>query len=885
MSKLLTSSPVKKIDEYLTKSSWRVFENANQTFSYPGLVGFVSSHQTAEYMLQNVIPPEAAKAHRDAYIHIHDLSGMCNYCLGLGMEEFLWKGIDDIDGPPKHFSSAMNQMSNLVFLISQQIAGAVAFNCVDVLLAPYIKKDELTYRQIKQIVQEFVFTVNVKGRVGFQCVDEKTEVLTPSGFKKYDELKVGDKIYTWKDGKLNIQYVKNMSVNHHKGKMHLYQGRDYTQLVTDNHRVLRKKYNSKEYELVESSKLIGNKSGVQLPIAFDGLCYKTTDGMTSDMRKLLVYVLTDGTIEPSGNRVKIYKSTTRYGNQELETILSNLGFSYSVRQNTTEFGSIVNIYDICAEDSRKITEILGNNKKSIPEIFLKMNQEEAKEFLSLWAKLDGDDSDKIKLQCDSMEIADMIQHIAVIAGFGSRIVERLIGNNKVPTIYVCLYKRKNKHVKQIQEVDYDGIVWCPSTDDGVVVYRKDGRVFISGNSPFLNFQLDVTVPNRLKGNHPMIAGEIMPFTYDDCVWEIESFNRALLEVMMESKRVLAFPVINIGITKEFNWENKLADTIFKSIAKIGQPTINNYVHGTYDPDSVRSLCCSLRLDMKEIMRQTGGQFGSADNSGSIGVINLNLPLYAYLSGGNRDIFYDYLEKYTRISFSALVEKRRFVEKMMSAGMYPTLKRFLDDFSHFFNTIGVIGMNEMCLNMGMRDISFQESYDFCNEVLQKLNDLIVEFQLENQNFYGPRKGLIANLELTPSEGSTHRLAKHMLQKYPDFITANGTGGAYFTRGCWLPNDKKYPLKEAAKHQEELQNRFSGGANFNFYIEEPIADYKAARSIVKKLIDYTTLPFISISPTISECPVCGRKESKTEWCTHELNEEQIKELGDKGIVVRV
>jgi ribonucleoside-triphosphate reductase len=561
---------VSLIDDYIAKSDWRVNENANMEFSYPGLVGYVSSHSTAEYMLRNIVPHEASQAHRDAFIHIHDLSGMCNYCLGLGLEEFLWMGIDDIDGPPRHFSSAMNQLANLIFLISQQIAGAVAFNTVDVLMAPYIKKDELTYKQIKQVLQEFVYTINVKGRIGYQ-------------------------------------------------------------------------------------------------------------------------------------------------------------------------------------------------------------------------------------------------------------------------------------------------------------------------TPFVNFQLDVTVPNRLNGNNPIIAGEMMDFTYNDLTWEIESFNRALLEVLMESKRVLAFPVINIGITKDFNWDNKLAETIFSAVGKIGQPTFNNYVHGCYDPDSVRSMCCSLRLDMSQIIKQTGGQFGAADNSGSIGVVTLNLPLYGYLSGGDKDILYFYIDKYMSIAFDALIEKRKFIERMMEIGMYPTLHRFVQDFRHFFNTIGIIGLNEMLLNMGRKGIEDKESIEFCLEVLDKINQNMVQFQLEHKDFYGEGHGLLANLELVPGEGCTTRFAKHIKTKYKDFITANGTEHTYLTRGCWLPADKKYALSDAAKHQEILQDKFSGGANFNWYIEEQINDWRSVRSIVKKLINNTSLPFISISPTIYTCPVCGKKESKTEWCEHDLSQEKINELKSRGVEV--
>jgi ribonucleoside-triphosphate reductase len=561
---------VKLIDQYIAQSDWRIKENANMNYSYAGMLGYVVSHATSEYALKKIFPSEAADAHKDCYIHIHDLSGLCNYCLGIDFEMFLMKGVTDDYGPPKHFDSALGQMANYVFLVSQQIAGAIAFNSVDILLAPYAKKDELTYKQIKQALQNYVCTVNIKGRIGYQ-------------------------------------------------------------------------------------------------------------------------------------------------------------------------------------------------------------------------------------------------------------------------------------------------------------------------SPFLNWQTDKTVPNRLKGRTPLIAGEEMDFTYDDCQWEIDAINRAVLEIIMEAPSVLAFPVLNVGITKEFNWDDKAAETIFTAMGRVGQPTINNYVNSDYDPDAVKSMCCSLRLDMSKIIKQTGGQFGAADNSGSLIVVTLNLSRYGYLSGGSEDILFGYLDLYSEIAFKAMVEKRKFVEERMKDGWYPAVKRFVDDFSHFFNTLGIIGMNEMLLNMGKGGIETDEGKRFSLQVLDYLNQKISDFQVEYKDFYGPNKGLLANLELVPGEGVTHRFARHDKERFPDIITANNTGDPYYTRGCWLPADQKYNVFFAAKHQEDLQDKFSGGANFQYYLEEPIHDWHSVRSLIKKLVYNTKLPFISLSPTIAVCPICGQLQDGRDYCEHKLSEEQIKDLKERGIEV--
>jgi ribonucleoside-triphosphate reductase len=224
--------------------------------------------------------------------------------------------------------------------------------------------------------------------------------------------------------------------------------------------------------------------------------------------------------------------------------------------------------------------------------------------------------------------------------------------------------------------------------------------------------------------------------------------------------------------------------------------------------------------------------------------------------------------------------------MLKRGMYPTVSRFIDDFSHFFVTVGAIGLNEMCMNFfgdPTKGIDTPEGKQLSIEVIQFMNKQLSKFQVAHKDFYGPNRPILANLELVPGEGCMHRFARHDKIAFPDIITANGTGGDYYTRGCWLPADKQYSLSFATKHQEELQDMFSGGANFQYYINEPIHDWRAVRSIVKKIVTNTSLPFVSISPTISVCPICGVLQNNQDYCEHELSKEQIAELKAKGVEV--
>jgi len=292
-------------------------------------------------------------------------------------------------------------------------------------------------------------SVNHLSRNSNECVTEDTEVLTPSGFKSYNELHVGDPIYTWKDGNMEIQPTQRVNVNEYDGIMHQYEGRDYNQVVTPNHNVLRKKYNSHLYELIPSSEIFNNEMSESMPVAFN-VTNEVDFNISDDMLKLCTIVLCDET----------------YGEYE------------------------VNDYSLDVENSKEISTLLDGKKTELPSWFTKLSQRQANIVIDTWKRFDGHcEDDKTKLQCDNHVIADQLQHLVVLAGYGSIINERIIGKNKTATIYVNIYQRKNKQATNKNIVHYKGKVWCPTTENGIVVYRKDGRIFISGNSPFTNISI------------------------------------------------------------------------------------------------------------------------------------------------------------------------------------------------------------------------------------------------------------------------------------------------------------------------------------------------------------------------------------------------------------
>lgn len=845
------------VEKYLANGDWKIKENANHIYCSADMAGYISGKVIKDYWLNSVFTKKIKDFHESGKIHLHDLSSrLAPYCSGFSTGEIIRKGLKGPKGrinsaPPKHMNSAMNQLTNFIGIISQEFCGAVALNNFSLYLAPFVYYDKLDYKQVKQNVQSFCYHMNQPNRWA-ECVTEDTEVLTPFGFKSYIDLKEKDDIYTWNNGKLNIQKVKKINIKKYNGEMHSYTSRDYIQTVTPNHRILRRKNNKEEFELIESSKIVDMKTPISLPIAM--LENNLGDiKLSNEQIELLVFILTEGCIDKKN--ITISKSIKRWGNERLKELFKILNIKYSVRCREINFSHLhdkdygtylVNEYRIWKKNSKFFLDILNYNKKDIPTLFLKMNKQQAELFINTWAKLDGHSGTKTKLQCDNYKIADKIQHIMFLAGYGSRITERKIKNNVNPTIYVYKYYRKIKCSTKVEKVNYNGIVWCPTTDDGIVVYRKEGKIFISGNSPFSNVTIDLVVPEDLKDFPVVIGGEDQTKTYKEFEKEMNMINEALLDVLIEGDAngtPLTFPIMTIGVTPEFPWESEIAKKMFQVTAKYGTPFFENFANpeSGRNPKDSRSLCCRLSLKKDEMLKHTGGIFGNGDSMGSIGVATINLNRIGY-EAKTEEEYFKLLEEYMIVSKDALELRRKVIDDLYEKDMYPYTKFYLKNYKTYFSTIGVIGGNESMLNFMKKDLMQEEAIEFTKKVLEFMNKKCKEFQLETGNLY--------NLEAVPGEGCMYSLALKDKEAHKDIILS-GKEKPYLTNACLPPVEESNFLK-VIRTQEDIQSLYTGGSTINIYLGEKLVNYIQAKNLVKKLIVNTKIPYFSITPTYSICP---------------------------------
>ncbi len=386
-------------------------------------------------------------------------------------------------------------------------------------------------------------------------------------------------------------------------------------------------------------------------------------------------------------------------------------------------------------------------------------------------------------------------------------------------------------------------------------------------APFSNITLDWTVPADLKDMPAIVGGKEMDFTYGDCKKEMDMVNKAFIEIMIEGDangRGFQYPIPTYSITRDFDWSDTENNRLlFEMTSKYGTPYFSNYVNSDMEPSDVRSMCCRLRLDLRELRRKSGGFFGSGESTGSVGVVTINMPRIAFLSE-NAEEFYKRLDKLMDISARSLKVKRDVITKLLDEGLYPYTKRYLGTFTNHFSTIGLIGMNEVGLNAKWlgKDMTHKETQEFSKEVLNHMRERLSDYQ----ELYGD----LYNLEATPAESTTYRFAKHDKAKYPAIIQANENGTPYYTNSSHLPVGYTADIFEALDAQDELHTLYTSGTVFHAFLGEKLPDWKAAADIVRKIAENYKLPYYSISPTYSvccnhgyiqgeeyECPECGNQ----------------------------
>ncbi|MBN2220242.1 MAG: ribonucleoside triphosphate reductase [Kosmotogaceae bacterium] len=383
-------------------------------------------------------------------------------------------------------------------------------------------------------------------------------------------------------------------------------------------------------------------------------------------------------------------------------------------------------------------------------------------------------------------------------------------------------------------------------------------------APFTNITLDWVVPTKLRTEPAVVGAKTLDFTYGDCQKEMRMINRAFLEVLDEGDangRGFQYPIPTYNITKDFDWEDEDAKLLFEITSKYGTPYFQNFINSDLDPDDVRSMCCRLQLDKRELKRRGGGLFGSDEFTGSIGVVTINLPRIAYLSK-NEEEFFARLSKMMDLSSRSLEIKRAVVEKLNSEGLYPYTKRYLKNFDNHFSTIGLVGMNETSLNARWikKAISEEEGYQFALRVLDFMRSKMMDYQETTGHLY--------NLEATPAESTAYRLAKTDKEKFPQIITA-GKENPYYTNSSHLPVDYTRDIFSALDLQEDLQQKYTGGTVFHSFLGERISDWETTKQLVRKIAENYRIPYFTISPTYSicqdhgyirgehfTCPECGK-----------------------------
>lgn len=552
------------VDQYLEKIDWQVQENSNMTFSLQGLNNYIASEISKVYWLNKIYPPEIRNAHINGDFHIHDLNSLSVYCVGWDLQDLLIEGFRGVPGkaeskPAKHFRSALGQIVNFFYTLQGEAAGAQAFSNFDTLLAPFIRFDNLSYRDVKQALQEFIFNTNVSTRTGFQ-------------------------------------------------------------------------------------------------------------------------------------------------------------------------------------------------------------------------------------------------------------------------------------------------------------------------TPFTNVTLDLTVPQFMKDQPVIIGGKPQSATYGEFQEELDIFNKAFLEVMLEGDakgRVFTFPIPTYSITKDFDWDNPNIELLWEVTAKYGIPYFSNFINSDMKPEDVRSMCCRLRLNNRELQKRGGGLFGANPLTGSIGVVTINMPRLGYLSK-DEDEFFERLEKLMILAKESLEIKRKVLERFTERDLYPyskfylreVKKRFGEYWKNHFSTIGLIGMNEACLNLLGVDIGTEEGKDFTIEVLSFMREKLIEFQEETGNIY--------NLEATPGEGTSYRLARIDKDKYPEIICANErefrqvSAEPFYTNSTQLPVNYTDDIFYALDLQDDIQTMYTGGTVFHIFVGERIQDHSSVRNLVKKVCENYKLPYITITPTFSVCPSHGYIAGEFDIC---------------------
>jgi ribonucleoside-triphosphate reductase len=380
-------------------------------------------------------------------------------------------------------------------------------------------------------------------------------------------------------------------------------------------------------------------------------------------------------------------------------------------------------------------------------------------------------------------------------------------------------------------------------------------------TPFTNLTFDWVCPEDLREQVPLIAGKEMPFCYGELQAEMDMINRAYIEVMMAGDakgRVFTFPIPTYNMTDDFDWYSPNAEALFEMTAKYGLPYFQNFINSELKPNMIRSMCCRLQLDLRELLKRGNGLFGSAEQTGSLGVVTINCARLGHLHRGDEAGLLSELDRLLELGRDSLEIKRKVIQRHIDNGLFPYTKRYLGTLRNHFSTLGVNGINEMIRNFthDAHDISSDWGHDFALRLLDHIRARMVEFQEQTGHMY--------NLEATPAEGTTYRFAKEDIKQFPDILQAGSKDMPYYTNSSQLPVGYTDDPFEALEMQDDLQRKYTGGTVLHLYMTEPLSSAEACRQLVKRALSRFRLPYVTVTPTFSICPKHGYLGGRHDFC---------------------
>lgn len=842
------------VEEYLRQQDWRVKANANQGYSLGGLILNISGKVIANYWLNHLYPPHIGQAHRVGDFHIHDLDMLSGYCCGWSLRQLLFEGFNGVAGkteakPPKHLSSAVGQIVNFLGTLQNEWAGAQALSSFDTYVAPFVRKDNLNYQQVKQCIQELIYNLNVPSRWG--CVPLDTEILTKQGWKLKDELHEGEKIYSFQEGKLIEDEVLQINEYEFSGDLVCFSHRSLEQFLTPDHRVLIYDEVQEKFSVNLAQNLEKSSAPIRVPVA--GHLVQEDSVLSDEIIQWYAWLCRQAVPDEQG---VVLSLKSKESCEKVESLLIKLGIPYRKTPYRTQGAR----YRFSRPFSEQVSAIL--NKQHLPMHLLRAcSERQIKVFIHAYSQ-EGKTPFRIVTQAE--QVKDDFQELAVLVGYSTEVTERQHPSKGL--LYTMIFSAKERVTLSTKKrIPYQGKVWCPTTRSSYWVARRGGSVFITGNSqtPFTNLTFDWVCPEDLRAQIPVIAGEEMPFTYGDLQNEMDLVNRAFIEVMTEGDakgRIFTFPIPTYNMTQDFPWESQNSDLLFQMTAKYGLPYFQNFVSSELKPHMVRSMCCRLQLDLRELLKRGNGLFGSSESTGSIGVVTINCARLGYLYKGDEVSLYQRLDTLLGLGKESLEIKRQVIQQHMDHGLFPFSKRYLGTLRNHFSTLGVNGLHEMIRNFtkDQEDITTSWGQAFALRFLDHIRSRIVEFQEHTGHLY--------NLEATPAEGTTYRFAKEDKKRYPDILHAGTEESPYYTNSSQLPVGFTQDPFEALEYQNELQKKYTGGTVIHLYMNEQISSAHACKTLVRRILERFEVPYITITPVFSICPVHGYLAGEQTFCPH-------------------